>query len=659
MRALLLPVGLLFALTSAVAAQAGRGPAPVPLHLRAAIVGEDLTVKAIPQARFLLIGPAGDTSMVETDLDGRAEASLKPGEYKLQSAAAVRLAGASYQWALAVQVAAGMRPVELTQKNALVEAAAEKAAPPSAQAPSSARRVSEEAQVFERVKSGVFTVNGAGGKGSGFLVDSAGIVLTNAHVVADVEPDRVRVMTDAKTQVYGRTLFLDRDHDVAAIAIDPGACKGCAVLPLVPEGTEPLAVAGERVLAIGSPLNQTGVLTVGIVSKVEARAIISDVNINHGNSGGPMLNLDGQVIAINAFGDFTSQGGPGISGSIAITQARAALAAARDSMARPGFALPPATPLPVLSPVPYPIEGVKAAAAMEKIDLKPYSASGGPFDITVMTPPIMAWRQAAGVRALGERRKKREKNANVTENEKVDNIQVWTAWDEYVGERKPGVVLQVVPRVGETGGSIFGNVLGALAAGPYYVGHHTYAFKGDFRRMRLYRDDRPVEAVEEGRAPAVLNFQDYFNSGKDLAYQGLSVYAPEVFEPRPDGTWPTIVLSIENTGKKDPVRVVLDERTLRAIHSDFDAHRRLASQPACAADPNGTACAQALEATAARYLAPKGAGLYEGPSKWTNPAGELPKGAEVLVLRNDGKWAFIKYGTLSGYVQADKIAPKP
>ena len=60
---------------------------------------------------------------------------------------------------------------------------------------------------------------------------------------------------------------------------------------------EGLVVTGERVLAIGFPLNQEMTLTTGIVSGVRDGAIISDVNINHGNSGGPMMNLAGEVVA--------------------------------------------------------------------------------------------------------------------------------------------------------------------------------------------------------------------------------------------------------------------------------------------------------------------------------------------------------------------------
>ncbi|MBX6363555.1 MAG: trypsin-like peptidase domain-containing protein [Gemmatimonadetes bacterium] len=644
-----------FLVPATVAGQAS----PVPVKLRAAVVDENSTVHALPQVAFLLIGPRGDTTRVATDLDGLATAMLPPGRYRLVSdSAGARFQGNRYRWALAFDAAPGMHAVELTQQNALVEKIAAVPAPPAA---AGGRRVSEEARIYEAAKSGVFTVAGAQGHGSGFLVDASGIVLTNSHVVKDVEPDQVRVWTDERTAVRGRILVLDKDHDVAAIAINPAVCSACAVLPLANGRDAPLAVEGERVLAIGSPLNQRRILTIGIVSKVEPRALISDVNINHGNSGGPLLNLDGQVIAMNTFGDFTEQGGPGISGSVLITQAEAALAAARDSLARADYVPPSADRLPVLSATPFPVEGVKLAAAMPKMDLKPYTFEGGPFVVSVMTPPVMAYRQAQALKALTGRREKREQKGGVTENEKVDNIQNWFGWEEYVGERKAAVVLQVEPKVGQTGGSLFANLLGAVAAGysgTYFVPHEVLEFKGDFRRMKLLRDGQVVEAVEENRIPAVLNIADYYRSGRDFAYQGVYVYRPDEFAPRPDGTFPSFQLQVINTGKPNqPVYIPLPEKTVRALWDDFATYRLAVSEPACAQDPNGQECAIAMTraAEAGGVRLADDANLLDAPSGWGNVVGRLARGTAVVVLRQDGKYTYVRAGNTTGYVETKKL----
>src|SRR5690606_9137083 len=145
-------------------------------------------------------------------------------------------------------------------------------------------------------------------------------------------------------KVAAAVLEADSVRDVAVLRIHPSVGRGLPVLKLAPPRPE-LAFEGERDIAIGSPRNQTTILTSEIVSKVEPGAIISDVNINFGNSGGPLLNMDGEVVAINTFGDFSRSGGPGVSGSISIHLAVPTLDAAKSELA--GSDPPPADRLPV------------------------------------------------------------------------------------------------------------------------------------------------------------------------------------------------------------------------------------------------------------------------------------------------------------------------
>jgi len=572
-------------LTAATLCTVAAGAAPVlaqqtpVLHVRTAIVAEDFSVRPMPQVALLVIGPRGDTTRLETDLSGVADLPLTPGAYRVESARPIDFAGAQLAWRVPVSVTAQGGRAELTNRNATAPDGSPLAAT-STRAPT-ARRVSEEAVVFERVKSGVFTVYGEEGKGSGFLVDPAGLVLTNAHVVNGSR--EVRVQLDAATKVRARLVHVDRDRDVAVLAIPMARCGACAVLPLASGTPAEIALPGERVLAIGSPLNQTSVLTLGIVSRVEARAILSDVNINHGNSGGPLLNGEGKVIAINTFGDFTTQGGPGISGSVLITQATPALEAARAQVASGASPAPADSLLPVAPADPFPLDVLKAVGQQARYDMRPYAGSGGAFDFVVLTPPSMAWREAQVANAVLQRRRGREARAGVTDNERVDPIQNWPSWTEYVGDRKAVVVFNIVPKVGETRGSFWGNMLGAVLAGPYYQPHTVLEFKGDFREMTLLRDSAEVVPVERGRVPAVLNIEDYRVRGKDYAFQGFYVYRPDDFAPRADGTFAAFTLRIDDTahpGQRVEVRV--PPRTVEAIWKDFEAYRRGASSPSAA-----------------------------------------------------------------------------
>jgi serine protease Do len=137
--------------------------------------------------------------------------------------------------------------------------------------------------------------------GSGFIIDPAGIVVTNNHVIAEADEIKVRLQDDTE---YDATLIgRDPKTDVAVLSIDT---KG-AELPFVEFGSSDGLRVGDWVVAIGNPFGLGGTVTAGIVS---ARGrdigqgpyddfIQTDASINRGNSGGPLFDLDGKVVGIN------------------------------------------------------------------------------------------------------------------------------------------------------------------------------------------------------------------------------------------------------------------------------------------------------------------------------------------------------------------------
>jgi serine protease Do len=141
------------------------------------------------------------------------------------------------------------------------------------------------------------------GSGSGFIINSSGQILTNAHVVDGA--DRVTVTLKDGRTFDGKVLGEDPVTDVAAIKIDANN------LPTLAVGNSDSLQPGEAVVAIGNPLGLNNTVTSGIISATGRSGsdigasdkrvdyIQTDAAINPGNSGGPLLNARGQVIAMN------------------------------------------------------------------------------------------------------------------------------------------------------------------------------------------------------------------------------------------------------------------------------------------------------------------------------------------------------------------------
>lgn len=139
------------------------------------------------------------------------------------------------------------------------------------------------------------------GLGSGFIISQDGYILTNAHVVADSTEVTVR-LADAKREFKAKVVGADRRTDVALLKIDATG------LPTITLGSSTSLEVGEWVAAIGSPFGFDNTITAGIVS-AKGRTlpdesfvpfIQTDVAVNPGNSGGPLLNLKGEVVGINS-----------------------------------------------------------------------------------------------------------------------------------------------------------------------------------------------------------------------------------------------------------------------------------------------------------------------------------------------------------------------
>lgn len=163
--------------------------------------------------------------------------------------------------------------------------------------------------------------------GSGFIIDPAGLVVTNNHVIADA--DEINVILHDNTNHKATVLGRDSKTDLALLKIEPKQ-----PLVAVPFGDSDRMRVGDWVLAIGNPFGLGGTVTAGIIS-ARARDINAgpyddflqtDASINRGNSGGPMFNMAGEVIGINTAIFSPSGGSIGIGFAIPSTMARTVVA---------------------------------------------------------------------------------------------------------------------------------------------------------------------------------------------------------------------------------------------------------------------------------------------------------------------------------------------
>jgi S1-C subfamily serine protease len=207
------------------------------------------------------------------------------------------------------------------------------------------------ARIYRRVAPGVVTVvsvfqsgavpsplgggGGASALGSGFVIARNGEIATNAHVVTNGTGSSLRrassvyVKFEDGNEVPAKIVGADPNADVALIRVDP---KGLNLRPLTLGRSDGLQV-GAPVAAIGSPFGEPQSLSIGVVSGLNrtidalnrfsiSGAIQTDAAINHGNSGGPLVDANGRVLGINSQIESSSGGGEGVGFAVPIDKVR-------------------------------------------------------------------------------------------------------------------------------------------------------------------------------------------------------------------------------------------------------------------------------------------------------------------------------------------------
>ncbi|HET8549101.1 MAG TPA: serine protease [Bryobacteraceae bacterium] len=528
------------------------------MRITARIVDADLNVKPVPKHVLRIIKADGTTAVTEvsTNFDGTAGARLAPGEYRLHSKSVLEFQKKTYRWDLAFTVGAEPVAIDLSNDNAEANAVAENV---------TAGRITDNLSgQFKALEATVFTVWSEFGHGTGFLIDGSGLLLTNQHVIG---PSRkVSVQFDAERKIAAVVLAADAAKDVAVLWADVESIEGIKVAPLATNALEPPAVEGERVFTIGSPFSQRKIMTTGIVSRIEERAIISDININSGNSGGPLFNSVGKVIGITTFAEDRGTG-PGISGIVRIEEALPLIERARQE--RASTAKPPSRALPVEPKQRFPVDSLKAAVAAEKFDMRPYAFTQDEFDVVLLTPLVKYHLQGADEVAAAREKDKRTKKSRAAVQGTFQPLDELRNWAEYAGEYKPVIIIRARPQLREG----FWSALNRGMAANYGIqAQAKLRFRADFYRMQLLCGDKEIEPIHPAKIAHVVNVQNRFVDVTDASYEGLYTYGPDAIAP----SCGTVTLKIYSEKEPDKAKVkTLDRKTVQRVWEDFAAYRRV------------------------------------------------------------------------------------
>lgn len=529
-------------------------PDLVKVHVRVVLVDRELNQKPVP---FLLVSlkSGAKSTDVKTGLDGTAEIKLPPGKYTIATQKPAELGDRRFSWSLAVTLRGTEQSVDLTNDNAKSEEIAALTAKPT----SGSAGGGDLAAHFKRLKNSVVTVRTETGHGTGFFVDSKGLVLTNEHVVGN--SGYLAVQFDREHKIAARLIAADTQKDVALLWVNMEALPNAAPAPLLhAAGGRAPVQEGDRVFTIGSPLTLDKIITTGIVSKVEPHTILSDININPGNSGGPLFNDDGQVIGLTTF-DTRDEAGPGVSGIVRVEEAITLLERNREKATGTP---PPGVLLPVEPLTPFPVEGLKEALNAGKFDPRPYYLEAGDFNIALSTPPF-DYREEEERRLQAERthQKRNKKNEQATDPEHAADSDAPKRWEEETGAHPAVLGIYVMPKAKEGIGS-------ALSRSFNVASTAKLKFKADFQTMKLFCGGNEVQPINPGRVPITVSVHNRAIKMDDSTYQGVYLYSPDAVNP----SCHEVKLAIYSSKSSEPVIKILDQKSAMRIWGDFGAFRR-------------------------------------------------------------------------------------
>ena len=525
------------------------------VNFKVAVVDKGLNLRNVPKF-VLIIRKANDSVFgerrVSTSFDGSATLELPPGDYTVISETGITLEDKTFTWEHSFKVEAGKETgVELSNDNAKISDSI-----------SPRRRVSETAELFKTLRNGVVTIEGELQTGTGFIFDEKGLVLTNNHVIN--ESNEIRVRFDKQTAVKARILVRDVERDLAVLQINLRAFANSKVLKLAAtNAAEPTVFVGEQVFTIGSPANQEKILSTGIVSKVEDRAIISDINFSPGNAGGPLFNSVGEVVGLTTFKvkDRKEKGDSGLAGIVRIEETADVVAKARALAATKGT--PSGELMPNIPEGIFPVETIKTAVKSPQFSSKEYVSDVKNYQVRYMTPVYKFYMiEKDRIESIKIREKRNKDKGKL---DAADMFRDLSVWSEYAGELMPVVDILALPETRATGKSMALSAITTLT-----VGISTpldLSYRADFSQMALICDGRVITPLRRNKTEIERDLQSYYKTRKRYTYAGVYTYPYDIFAPGRCARMEVRVFSEEDI--ETPIVSIVTDAIKNRIWKDF------------------------------------------------------------------------------------------
>jgi hypothetical protein len=397
-------------------------------------------------------------------------------------------------------------------------------------------------KLYEAASPAVVQITTEGGSASGFLVTPFGHIATNYHVVRNAH--YLAVQFSGGRKVKAEVVAVNPRYDMAVLKVNQEVVEDIHPLMILPEEKESSVKVGIPVVAIGSPLNQKFLMTQGILSKVDDTTVLGDFVLQPGNSGGPLMNSNAEVVAINTFGEAK------IGGAIRVAALRAFLTSPELVVESIGVE-PPADQLQSVSSVRYPVDVLNHKIETEPLDFEAYQVKAGDFTVSAITPVLLA-----KVQLIMEK-----KHPGGSEEPYYE----WQRSAE--NSLEYAVTFDIRPESGPTKASSRVKLIPPIFR--FGKARETeMEFKGEFLDFKVFRDGELLEPITPGRQIVDGTPEKKGQRFVDQAYAGSYVYSPDAFLTGNEFRIQIIDARNPNQVHKEIV-LLPDSKLIKQLRADF------------------------------------------------------------------------------------------